>query len=100
MSVSPNNAPQDNSSNTIKKIFIIFDRELKLGSKGNGVKKLQKVLQYLGNLSKTITANRYFGKATKAALENFQKKSNLYVTGVLDDNTKVTIIQATTNYTE
>ncbi len=71
---------------------ISFDRDLKLGQRGDDVKLLQKVLQFLGFLSKDTLVTGYFGKATKTALKNFQSDNGLSPTGILNDDTKIALI--------
>ena len=60
-------------------------KELKKGSKGEDVKRLQNRLNELGySVGK---ADGDYGNKTKTAVEQFQKDNNLSVTGVIDENT-------------
>lgn len=54
-------------------------KTLKIGSRGDDVKKLQKSLG--------ITADGIFGKQTAAALKSYQKKNNLTVDGIAGKQT-------------
>lgn len=54
-------------------------KTLKIGSKGDDVKKLQKSLG--------ITADGIFGNQTAAALKSYQKKNNLTVDGIAGNQT-------------
>lgn len=62
-----------------------FTNNLKLGSNGNDVKELQKILIKNGLLNSEATG--YFGKLTKDALIKWQKKNKIKTTGVLDRDT-------------
>jgi hypothetical protein len=65
-------------TNTTNKL--IFTSLLSLGSSGNEVLELQKVLSKLGLL--TATPNGYFGNMTKKALMSFQKSNGISQTGM------------------
>lgn len=58
---------------------------LKVGAKGDAVEKLQQRLVDLGYLSET--PDGVFGKATKAAVKDFQKNSGLAVDGIAGTTT-------------
>lgn len=53
----------------------------KIGSKGDGVKKIQERLKALGYYKKAIDGD--FGKETEAAVKVFQKEKNLSVDGIV-----------------
>jgi peptidoglycan hydrolase-like protein with peptidoglycan-binding domain len=52
----------------------LWDKDLKLGSSGEEVRALQKVLINEGVWETEVGATGYFGAITKAALEKFQKR--------------------------
>jgi peptidoglycan hydrolase-like protein with peptidoglycan-binding domain len=66
------------------------DVSLERGSKGESVKALQDTLVKLGHLSQEQVGTGYgtFGPKTEGAVEDFQKKNNLPVTGKFDAATK------------
>lgn len=64
-----------------------FDKELKRGAKGEGVKILQERLQQLGYKVGEAGADGIFGPATEKALRDFQSDYHLAVTGVYDELT-------------
>ncbi len=70
------------------KFVLDFPRDLKRGSSGIDVKALQSDLNQLPEMSATIPESGYFGRATAAALRNFQQNQQLKSSGVLDRNTK------------
>ncbi len=64
-----------------------FTKDLRVGSRGNEVSKLQIILQsknYLGRL----TSSGYFGSLTSVALKKFQKDNGLAVSGYFDQTTR------------
>lgn len=64
-----------------------FTKDLKIGSRGAEVTRLQIILQskkYLGKL----TSNGYFGSLTSVALRKFQKDNGLPVSGYFDQATR------------
>ncbi len=62
-----------------------FKRKLEVGSKGDDVRALQKILKAKGLLAVSDTG--YYGNLTKEAVMNFQHKYGLTVTGKLDEAT-------------
>ncbi len=62
---------------------------LKVGSKGSNVKTVQQILKSAGYL--TGSADGVFGQKTKTAVSNFQKKSGLTATGIVDSKTFTSI---------
>lgn len=62
-----------------KPVIEIPTSVLRLGSKGEDVKKLQKLLG--------ITADGIFGKMTRLAVQAFQLKNNLYADGIVGKKT-------------
>jgi len=59
---------------------------LQLGVKNNSVYLLQLVLKQSGHYPQGFITG-YFGKLTRAAVQNFQKDNELEPTGKVDDNT-------------
>ncbi|WP_409299711.1 L,D-transpeptidase family protein [Peribacillus sp. SCS-155] len=59
---------------------------LKLGSRGEQVKALQRKLTSLGFSTKTVDG--IFGTATETAVRNFQKSKNLKADGIVGPSTK------------
>ena len=68
-----------------KKAKISSDGTCKIGDKGDAVRKVQKRLKTLGYLNGNADGD--FGKKTKAAVENFQKRNGLKVTGKVNSTT-------------
>ena len=67
-----------------------FTTSLEIGSKGNEVKELQKILVKKGYLK--VTPNGVFGPATKAALIKFQKAKKITpASGIFGPKTKLII---------
>ena len=66
--------------------------ELKRGSQGEEVLKLQQALIQLGHLADT--ADGVFGKKTASAVESFQQTQDLKITGVADDATQTALYTA------
>lgn len=64
---------------------------LKLGSRGEYVRKLQKDLTSLGY---KLNADGIFGKQTEAAVKRFQRAKNLVADGIVGPRTAVAIIAA------
>lgn len=62
------------------------------GSFGSGVEYLQTVLNSMGY---TLKVDGFFGKNTKAAVENFQKKNGLAVDGIAGPNTFAKLVPGT-----
>ena len=80
-----------------------LNRVLNVGSKGNDVKVLQKILKDKGFLSSAPTG--YFGNLTKEAVKKYQKDGNfMNVTGKADAKTmemvKGDILISATNFTK
>ena len=65
---------------------------LQYGDKGETVETLQQCLIDLGYYTGKVTGN--FLKATRAAVEQFQKDYDLDVTGVVDGETEVLLLNA------
>ena len=65
----------------------VFQRTLERGIRGDDVKKMQEHLMELGISLDNYGADGIFGPETQAALEEFQKKYGLAVTGVYDEAT-------------
>jgi len=61
-----------------------FDRILRRGDKGDDVRKLQEILNELGY---EIEVDGDYGRGTKAAIRDFQKKNNLSADGNFGPNT-------------
>lgn len=80
--------PVINTNNQNSNISISFDRDLRLGQRGEDIKMMQKLLQNLRYLSQDVGSLGYFGQMTKTALKNFQEKSGIKVSGYVDDDTK------------
>ena len=60
-----------------------------LGAKGERVKEIQRLLQGLGyDIGSRTGADGIFGKATQAAVEQYQRDRGLPVTGVWDDQSQ------------
>ena len=66
--------------------------ELKRGSQGEDVIKLQQALIQLGHLDDT--ADGVFGKRTTAAVESFQQTQDMRITGIADDATQTALYGA------
>jgi len=62
-------------------------RILKHGSRGEDVKKLQKVLNARGCSPHPIVTDGVFGPTTQAAVKTFQRQSKLPVDGVVGSKT-------------
>ncbi|MDD4289907.1 MAG: DUF5011 domain-containing protein [Patescibacteria group bacterium] len=83
----------DSSFNTyldgVDIIFVenIFNRELKFGSTGNDVAKLQTLLKKLKYFTYSRITN-YYGSYTLNAVKKFQRANKLKVTGTLDKFTR------------
>lgn len=67
-------------------------RPLQYGDKGETVELLQQCLSDLGYFSGRVTGN--FLKATRSAVEQFQKDYGLDVTGMVDGETEVLLLNA------
>ncbi|MCX6721687.1 MAG: peptidoglycan-binding domain-containing protein [Candidatus Staskawiczbacteria bacterium] len=74
-----------------------FLRYLGPGDKGDDVLKLQQVLSNLGFL--TATPNGYYGLATKAAVQKFQKAHGIKQSGNVGPSTKDTLNQLSASST-
>ena len=60
-----------------------------LGSRGERVREIQLLLQGLGyDIGNRTGADGIFGKATQAAVEQYQRDRSLPVTGVWDEKTQ------------
>ena len=79
-------------SDATQQASINFKRNLKIGTRGEDVKVLQKILKYLNILPAEVETTGYFGKTTRNAVKLFQENNNLKITGYLDDNTKAQLI--------
>lgn len=66
---------------------ITFTKNLKVGSRGEEVAKLQTILQSKKYLVR-LASNGYFGGLTATALKKLQKDNGLTVTGYLDQPTR------------
>ena len=76
-----------------------IDKELKMGSKGDDVKKVQKALRELDyDLGKfgEDGVDGIIGKQTEAAIKAFQEAQGLKVTGIIDTDTLTALEKATT----
>ncbi len=76
----------------------IFMRSLYVGTRGSDVKALQvflnnhnTIIAPTGSGSKGLET-QYFGNATKSALSKWQKENGLSVTGVLDNDSRQTVV--------
>lgn len=80
-------AQEEKSKNEVEKInkTASISDNLKLGSSGDSVKNLQKILIKNGLLNSEATG--YFGKLTQSALIKFQTKNKLPATGILNTET-------------
>lgn len=65
-----------------------YRTDLKVGSKGLGVRMAQRILTAIGF---PADDDGIFGSGTAAAVKAFQKSAGVPVTGVLDDDTKMAI---------
>ncbi len=72
--------PKNNSA-----VSTLFKRELTVGSKGEDVKALQKVLKDSGFLSGKVDGS--YGPITKNAVKKYQKENSISVTGKVDLDT-------------
>lgn len=61
-------------------------RNLKRGSRGRRVTKLERRLKYLG-YGKDLKVDRHFGAKTQAAVKRFQRKRGLKVDGIVGPHT-------------
>ncbi|MFC1787894.1 peptidoglycan-binding protein [Patescibacteria group bacterium] len=68
-----------------------FDRFLSQGSSGLDVFGLQKLLQCLGDFSKDIEPNGYFGPATIAAVKRFQAENGIESVGYVGPSTRAAL---------
>ena len=67
-----------------------------LGSRGERVKEIQLLLQGLGyDIGSRTGADGIFGKATQAAVEQYQRDRDLPVTGVWDEKAQAAVTDAT-----
>jgi len=66
----------------------ISGNDLKRGSRGEAVKKLQDKLKDLGYFPLSTAANGIFGPATEKAVENFQRDKSISATGVVGPQTR------------
>ena len=76
-----------------------IDKELKMGDKGDDVKKVQKALRELdydlGNYGED-GVDGIIGKYTEGAIKAFQEAQGLKVTGIIDEETLAALEKATT----
>jgi hypothetical protein len=73
---------------------MLQNQKLSLDMQGENISSLQKVLVYLQySIDNLEIQKKYFGKTTKTTLEKFQRKSNLQVSGELDNATYSAIVQ-------
>jgi hypothetical protein len=77
--------PQPNAQALTNPIYF-FTKSIKVGSRGNDVEKLQRLLEKHKLLR--VTSYGYFGSATRAALIKYQKSIQVKATGVLDAATR------------
>ena len=77
--VAPVSDSQEIAKPAVKKVAPAAFKPLKNGSKGTGVKNVQTMLK--------LKADGVFGPGTAKAVQDFQKKSGLPVTGVVDQAT-------------
>ena len=67
-----------------------------LGSRGERVKEVQLLLKGLGyDIGSRTGADGIFGKATQAAVEQYQRDRDLPVTGVWDEKAQAAVTDAT-----
>lgn len=78
-----------------KKEFELGERILGKGAEGNDVKELQGLLIELGFDLGSYGDDGDFGTKTKEAVENFQKKYGLKVTGVFDKTSYTKLMEVT-----
>jgi uncharacterized protein (TIGR02594 family) len=67
---------------------LVVGKPFQMGATGDGVKQVQLALRSIGY---ALTGTGYFGPATDTAVETFQKRAGLPVTGVVDSPTAVAI---------
>ncbi|WDC84143.1 peptidoglycan-binding domain-containing protein [Caloramator sp. mosi_1] len=82
-----NTTTQSKVNNTTNNVMqLIYTRPLKIGVRGEDVKKLQEALKKLGYLN-IATTTTYFGTNTQAAVKAFQKANKLTVDGMVGQQT-------------
>jgi Putative peptidoglycan binding domain len=79
--------PQDNCHEPERKPHKPHRRILKHGSRGEDVKRLQKVLIARGLCPKPFVADGVFGPTTQKAVKEFQRQANLRADGVVGRET-------------
>ncbi|NJK68590.1 MAG: peptidoglycan-binding protein [Microcoleus sp. CSU_2_2] len=80
-------APHDDCNEPERKLHKPHRRILKHGSRGEDVKRLQKVLLARGLCPKSFVPNGVFGPATQKAVKKFQRQANLRADGVVGPGT-------------
>lgn len=76
-------------ANLMADAFVVYREEMKNGSSGSEVKRLQTRLAQLGYLYVTTAgADGAFGSLTEGALRYFQRRNDLEVTGIADADTQ------------
>lgn len=78
------------TNDTPTKIFAA----LSMGSKGDGVRELQKMLTAIGYSVGSAGIDGYFGSATLMALEAFQKSSGIIVDGIYGNQSQAALVAA------
>lgn len=72
-------------------VYDLGDKDLKLGTSGEAVAKLQR---FLNGDSNRLSENGFFGRHTRWAVMDYQKRNNLPQTGVVDKMLKNHIINS------
>ncbi|MCU0544719.1 MAG: peptidoglycan-binding protein [Oscillatoriaceae cyanobacterium Prado104] len=80
-------APHDNCHEPEQRPHRPHRRILKQGSRGEDVKRLQKVLIARGFCPKPFVADGIYGPTTKKAVKEFQRQANLRADGVVGRET-------------
>jgi|GEM_PF-335297 len=75
-------------SPTPSPLFPLFTATLKLGMRGDEVKRLQEVLRKLGFFPKAAPLSGVFGPVTEKAVKDFQKAAGLQPVGVVGPQTR------------